>query len=85
MFILQVLEPALATRLGDQLFCIILLVVIATVLWKRQKSLEDKLTRYMSEDRTHMMRIIENNNELLGRLEEVLEGKQKEGGNHNHA
>ncbi|MBC9915023.1 hypothetical protein HGH92_21585 [Chitinophaga varians] len=73
--ILLQIDPAgnIWQRLGDQAFSILVLVVIARILWKRQIKLEDRLTQYLDEDRDKMMGVIDNNTKVMERLEEVLD------------
>lgn len=55
------LEDSLLGRLTDQLFSISLLVFYAVYAARRQKALEDKLDKYMEEDREEMKAVIQNN------------------------
>lgn len=75
MFFLLQAEPttALFSRLGDQLFSIIMLVVIAMILWKRQKALEDRLANYMADDHERMIEVLEKNTKVMEGLEQILE------------
>ncbi|MCW3467633.1 hypothetical protein [Chitinophaga nivalis] len=59
-------------RIGDQAFSIVVLIGIAWILWKRQISLEDRLTQYLDDDREKMLGVIENNTKVMERLEDVL-------------
>lgn len=75
----QLYEQSLVSRLGDQLFCIVLLVGFAIYSLRRQKSIEDKLEKYMAEDREEMKDVIQNNTAVfkeviakLGRLSAVV-------------
>lgn len=72
----------LSNRLGDQLFSIVLLVVFAVWMIRRQndekaerQKLQDKLEKYMEEDRKQMMDVIQNNTRVMERLEDHLDRK----------
>ncbi|SFD01481.1 hypothetical protein SAMN05518672_10146 [Chitinophaga sp. CF118] len=60
-------------RLGDQAFSVVVLISIAWILWKRQIKLEDRLTKYLDDDREKMLGVIDNNTKVIERLEDVLE------------
>jgi hypothetical protein len=61
------IEPSatLWTRLGDQLFTIVLLVTIAYILWQRITKVQDKLDTYLNEDRAQMLEVIQNNTKVI--------------------
>ncbi|MFN4249273.1 MAG: hypothetical protein ACK4EY_16215 [Flavipsychrobacter sp.] len=60
-------------RVGDQAFSIVLLVVFAVFMLRRQKQLEDKMAKYQEDDRTKMMEIIQNNTRVMERIEDHLD------------
>lgn len=60
-------------RVGDQAFSIVLLVVFAVFMLRRQKQLEDKMAKYQEEDRAKMMDIIQNNTRVMERIENHLD------------
>lgn len=75
MLLLQIADAAqqgLISRLGDQLFSIIMLVGFAIYSLKKQTKLEEKLEKYMSEDRERMIDVIDNNTRVMERLEKHL-------------
>jgi hypothetical protein len=57
-------------RIADQALSLAILGVIAWVLWKRQRDLEDKLTKYLEEDRKAMLDVIQNNTSAMQKLNE---------------
>lgn len=78
----EVASELLSNRLGDQLFSIVLLVVFAVWMIRRQndekaerQKLQDKLEKYMEEDRKQMMDVIQNNTRVMERLEDHLDRK----------
>ena len=74
--LLQIVEAAqqsVVSRLGDQLFSIVMLVGFAIYSLKKQNQLEEKLEKYMDEDRQRMISVIENNTKVMERLEEHLD------------
>lgn len=64
---------AIASRLGDQLFSIVLLVGYAFYSTRKQKQSDERMDRYMAEDRERMMKVIENNTKVMERLEDHLD------------
>lgn len=46
------------TRLGDQLFTVVLLATISWALWKRITKVQDRMDTYLSEDRKQMSEVI---------------------------
>jgi len=64
-------------RIADQALSLAILGIIAWVLWKRQKDLEDKLTRYLEEDRKAMMDVIQNNTNAMQKLNEHFDSLVK--------
>lgn len=57
-------------RIADQALSLAILGIIAWVLWKRQRDLEDKLTKYLEEDRKAMLDVIQNNTNAMHKLNE---------------
>lgn len=53
------------TRVGDQLFTIVLLVTISYLLWQRITKVQDRLDNYLNEDRKEMQEVINNNTEVM--------------------
>lgn len=62
-------------RVGDQLFSILILFVVAWLLWKRQREMEDRLNKYLEQDREKMLEVISNNTKVMERLEDLLDKK----------
>lgn len=82
VFLLADPSDLLTNSLGDQLFSIVLLVCFAIWMIRRQndekaerQKLQDKLEKYMEEDRKQMMSVIENNTKVMERLEDHLDRK----------
>lgn len=82
MNILQVAPPNVWERIGDQAFTVVILITIAYHLWQRQKELEtknaqmeEKMTKYLEEDRSRMMEVIENNTRAFERLDHLIGSK----------
>lgn len=76
--LLQIAEPGLLQRIADQSLTLALLAVIASILWKRQKELEDKLTRYMDADRKTMMDVIQKNTAAFEKVNDHLDAHSKQ-------
>ncbi len=76
----ETLSANIWQRLADQAISLAILGIIAWVLWKRQRDLEDKLTRYLEEDRKAMLDVIQNNTNAMQKLNEhfdnLLEDKR---------
>ena len=71
MMLLQVTEAyaqSLSGRLADQIFSIVLLVGFAILITRKYNKLEEKLDKYMEEDRQEMQKIIDNNTKVLERI-----------------
>lgn len=60
-------------RLFDLALSLGILGVIAKVLWGRQKTLEDKLTSYIEEDRKEMLEVIKDNTAAFNKLNDKLD------------
>lgn len=57
-------------RIADQALSLAILGIISWLLWKRQKDLEDKLTQYLNDDRKSMLDVIQNNTNVMQKLNE---------------
>ena len=53
------------TRIGDQLFTIVLLATLSYMLWQRITKVQDRMDTYLSEDRKEMGDVIKNNTEVM--------------------
>ncbi len=62
----------LFTRLGDQLFTIVLFATISWLLWKRITKVQDRMDAYLSEDRKEMSEVIKNNTTVMQGVTEIL-------------
>jgi hypothetical protein len=60
------------TRLGDQLFTIVLLATISWLLWKRITKVQDRMDAYLSEDRKEMSEVIKNNTTVMEAVTDIL-------------
>lgn len=72
----EIINPHLA----DQMFTVVLLVAFAIWMVRKQKEerlerekLQDRLERYMADDRKTMMDVIERNTRVMERIEDNLE------------
>lgn len=68
MQLLQITEayaPAFSARLADQIFSIVLLVGFAIYSVREQSKTNNKLDKYIEEDRKEMLEVIKNNTEAL--------------------
>lgn len=73
--LLQVVVDPTSTfisRLGDQLFTIVLLATISWLLWKRITKVQDRMDAYLSEDRKEMSEVIKNNTQVMHGVTEIL-------------
>lgn len=61
----EVYEPALMSRLVDQMFSIVLLVGFAIYSVREQAKTNSKMNKYIEEDRKEMIEVIKNNTEAL--------------------
>lgn len=68
LVITEVAQEGFVTKLADQAFSIVLLVLIAVLLWRRIRQMEDKLEKYMNEDREEMKEVISNNTRAFDRI-----------------
>lgn len=59
-------------RAADQLLTIGLLFIVAFVLWKRLNHVEDKLSKYLDEDRKEMINVIKDNSDAMKDLKEAI-------------
>lgn len=78
MLFLQIAEAygqGLASRLSDQLFSVVLLVGFAIYSLRRQKQIEDKLEKYMQEDREEMKDVIAANTKAFENLSMRISAK----------
>ena len=66
--------------LADKGLTLAILGVIAWVLWRRQKDLEDRLTNYLNEDRKNMLSVIENNTHVMERNNDLVENLLRKNG-----
>lgn len=60
-------------RLFDLALSLGILGVIAKVLWSRQKQMEDRMTKYIDEDRKEMLEVIKDNTAAFNKLNEKLD------------
>lgn len=59
-------------RLVDAGLSLGILAIIAKVLWSRQKQMEDRLNKYLEEDRKEMMEVIQNNTKAFEQVANSL-------------
>jgi hypothetical protein len=60
------------TRLGDQLFTIVLLATISWMLWKRITKVQDRMDDYLNDDRKEMSEVIRNNTTVMSDNNKVM-------------
>jgi hypothetical protein len=70
---IQDIPPSFWERASDQMFSILLLLVVAYALWKKQNTQEEKMTKYLEDDRKQMMEVIENNTRAFERLYDKIQ------------
>jgi hypothetical protein len=72
---LQATDPSgsLVSKLGDQLFSVVLLVAVTYILWNKITKLQDKLDNYLETDRKLMMDVINRSTEVISKNTEVIE------------
>lgn len=63
----------IVSRLGDELFSIMLLVSYAIYAERRNKAMQVKFDKYIEADRERMLTVIENNTRVMERLEDHLD------------
>lgn len=68
----EVLPPTIMEKLGDQLFSIIILAVMAYLFWKQQNKTQEKMEKYIEEDRKQMQDVIEKNTKAFERLDDLI-------------
>lgn len=77
--ILLTIQETLTTdffqRAADQLLTIGLLFIVSFVLWKRLNHVEDKLSKYLDEDRKEMIKVISDNSEAMKDLKEAIRNR----------
>ena len=64
----DILPPTFWEKAADQLFSILVLAVVAYLVWRKLTAVEDKMTKYLGEDRKEMMEVISNNTRAFERL-----------------
>jgi hypothetical protein len=69
----EVIPPSFWEKAADQLFSILLLGVLAYTLWRKLTAVEDKMTKYLEDDRKQMMEVIENNTRAFERLYDKIQ------------
>lgn len=73
MMLLQVPEEAnLWSRVMDQGLLVLLLAVAVYVLWKRDTAMNDKMNKYLDEDRKEMLTVIQNNTKAFEDLSHTM-------------
>ena len=64
----EIIPATFWEKAADQVFSIILLLILAYTLWRKLTALEDKMSNYLEEDRKKMLGVIENNTRAFERL-----------------
>lgn len=59
-------------KAADQLLTIGLLFLVAYILWKRLSHVEDKLGKYLDEDRKEMLNVIKENSDAMKELKDAI-------------
>lgn len=72
--ILQVAEVPtnIWTRIADQGLLISLLALAVYVLWKRDSAMNEKMNKYLDEDRKEMLTVISNNTKAFEDLSHTM-------------
>lgn len=69
----DMLPPTFWEKAADQMFSILLLAVFAYLVWRKLSASEEKMTKYLEEDRKKMMEVIENNTRAFERLYDKIQ------------
>lgn len=59
-------------RLLDSAISLSILAIITKVLWERLKRVEDKMDKYLEEDRKEMLEVIKDNTRAFEKLTDKL-------------
>ena len=65
--------PDVWTRLADNGMTFVLLGIAVIILWRRDSAMNEKMDKYLSEDRKQMTDVISNNTRAFEMLKETLD------------
>lgn len=65
--------PAIWQQLADKGLIVVLLGVAVYVLWKRDSAMNNKMNKYLDEDRKEMLQVITNNTKAFQDLNHTMQ------------
>lgn len=64
--------PSIWTSLADKGLIVLILALAVYVLWKRDSAMNEKMNKYLDEDRKEMLQVINNNTKAFEDLKETM-------------